>query len=241
MDLDPGEGVAWDAVIEAAPRGARAARGRRARRLRQDVGRQGPACRGAAEATAAGWDAVKGFTGQHRRGDGGRRARPLRRDDHQGEAQGQDPDRLSAQRARHDRGRAYSHARAPGAPSRCRSHGTSSGRRSARPISPSQRAGAARQLDADPWADFRPRRARCRKEAQACRARANSPANAGWRISGANGASFNFRWGSPPSSLVCLDAALQRVHDETTLSPVGCGSLHGLRRRGFPAFSSWPR
>ena len=60
MDLDPGESVAWEAMIEARAGGSRPARGRGARRLREDVRRQGPACRlaGEAESRMAGGQGV---------------------------------------------------------------------------------------------------------------------------------------------------------------------------------------
>ena len=104
MDLDPGEDVAWTAVIAAANEVRDRLDGAGPRRLRQDLGRQGPACRGAGEAESR----MAGGQGLHQsdRGrDGRRQPRPLRRDHHQGEAARQDPGRLSAQPARHDRRR----------------------------------------------------------------------------------------------------------------------------------------
>ena len=87
MDLDPGEGVPWPAVIKAAEEVRDRLGGGRARRLRQDVGRQGTARGGAAEADAGRRvGRGQGLRGRHGALDGGRRPRPLRRDDHQVEA-----------------------------------------------------------------------------------------------------------------------------------------------------------
>ncbi len=52
FDLDPGEDVAWRAVIDGGARGARPARRARAQELRQDDGRQGSSRGGAGRAGA---------------------------------------------------------------------------------------------------------------------------------------------------------------------------------------------
>ena len=77
MDLDPGEAVSWPEVIAAAGevRERLAAVGHA--QLRQDLGRQGAACRGAAEAEGrlAGGESLHQ---EHRRRHGGRQPRTLR-------------------------------------------------------------------------------------------------------------------------------------------------------------------
>ena len=62
MDLDPGEGVGWEAMIAAAREVRARLEAAGPRGLRQDLRRQGPARRDAAD-PEAGWDAVKGFAG----------------------------------------------------------------------------------------------------------------------------------------------------------------------------------
>ena len=61
FDLDPGEGVAWEAMI-AARREVRTRSGARSRGLREDLRRQGPPRR-RPRSSEARWDAVKGFAG----------------------------------------------------------------------------------------------------------------------------------------------------------------------------------
>ena len=104
MDLDPGEDVAWTAVIAAAQEVRDRLEDCGPCRLRQDLGRQGPSrrCAHCAEGRMAGG---QGLHQVDRRCHGGRQPRPLRGDDPEGEAPRQDPDRLSAQPARHDRRR----------------------------------------------------------------------------------------------------------------------------------------
>ncbi len=158
MDLDPGEGVAWTAVIEAA---------RTCGERLEDAG-------------LAAFVKTSGGKGLHvvaplkpTPAPAGTRSRaspppwprsmaadepgPLRRDDHQGEAQGQDPDRLPAQRPQQHRGRRLFGTRArPGAPVSMPLAWDELGPE----IGPAhftvaERAGAGRPLRADPWADFR--------------------------------------------------------------------------------------
>ena len=113
MDLDPGEGVPWQAVIAAAEE------------TRQRLTEAGLA---AFVKTSGGkglhvvsplkpkadWPAVKAFTKGHRRCDGVRRSGPFRLDHHQVEAPRQDPDRLSAQPAWRDGRRGIFDARPAG-------------------------------------------------------------------------------------------------------------------------------
>ena len=157
MDLDPGEGVVWEAYDRRGARGAGAAGGRGARRPSS----RPPAARGCtwsrrSRPRGAGWDAVKGFAAEHGPGDGGRRAGALRRDHHQVEAQRADPDRLPAQRPQqHRRSSPTPPGRAPARRCRCRSPGTSSAPRSGRRISPSPTPRSGVAGSSDPWADFR--------------------------------------------------------------------------------------
>ena len=113
VDLDPGEGVEWPAVIAAAEEVRERLEDGGARGVREDLGRQGAARAGAARADGGG--RVGGGQGLRRGAgalDGGGRAGPLRRDGQQGEAVGEDPDRLPAERAQQHGGRRL---RRPGA------------------------------------------------------------------------------------------------------------------------------
>ena len=116
-------------------RGAGAACRRRAGQLRQDLGRQGSACRGAAEAEGrlAGGESLHQ---EHRRRHGGRQPGALRCHHHQVEAPRQDPGRLSAQRPRlRRRWRPTPPGPEPARRCRCRSPGTSLARASVPPTS----------------------------------------------------------------------------------------------------------
>ncbi len=104
MDLDPGEEVSWQSIIEAA------------KDVRERLVAEGLAAfvktsggKGLHVASPlkpeADWAEVKAFTKANRRRHGRRQSEPLRRDDRQGQAEGQDPGRLPAQSTRHDRGR----------------------------------------------------------------------------------------------------------------------------------------
>ena len=138
MDLDPGDGVAWETVIAAAREIRERLERRGTDRLCQNLGRQGPACRGRpAEAESR----VAGGQGLHQilcRRDGRRQSTsamspPFPRRSGTG--------KILIDYLRNQRGAtavaAYSRGRGPARPSRCRSTGTNSGRQSARPISPS--------------------------------------------------------------------------------------------------------
>ena len=113
MDLDPGDDVDWTAVIAAAEEVRERLKNAGSCFVREDLGRQGAACRlaGQAESGMAGGE---GLHQSDRRLHGRRQSRPLRLDDPEGAAARQDPDRLFAQSARHDRGRRLFHPRQAG-------------------------------------------------------------------------------------------------------------------------------
>ena len=134
MDLDPGEAVSWHEVIAAASEVRERLDERRPGSFVKTSGGKGLHVVAPLKPKAD-WPAVKAFTKVDRRRHGGRQPRALRRDHHQGEAARQDPDRLSAQRARPTAVAPYSTRARPARRSRCRWPGTSSGPESGRPIS----------------------------------------------------------------------------------------------------------
>ena len=155
MDLDPGDDVDWTAVISAAEEVRERLKKAGSCVVREDLGRQGAARRLADQAESR----MAGGEGLHqgdRRFHGRRQPRPLRLDDPEGAAARQDPDRLSAQSARHDGGRRLFHPRPAGrdrldAARLGRAHALKSGL----PISPPATRPTRLSSVADPWADFR--------------------------------------------------------------------------------------
>ena len=113
MDLDPGEDVDWTSVIAAAQRGSESPEEPGARVVRQDLGRQGVACR-LADQAESGMARGEGVHQSDRQLDGGRQSRALRLDHPKGEAARQNSHRLSAQPARHDGGFRLFHPREAG-------------------------------------------------------------------------------------------------------------------------------
>ena len=113
MDLDPGEDVDWPSVIAAAEEVRGRLKGAGLAAFVKTSGGKGLHVVAPIKPKAE-WPAVKAFTKVDRRLDGGRQSRPLCLDDPEGAAARQDPDRLPAQSARHDRGRRLLHSRPAG-------------------------------------------------------------------------------------------------------------------------------
>ena len=109
----PGRGRRVDLGHRGGGGGARPTEERRPRRLRQDLGRQGTACRCAGQAESR-MARREGLRQVDCRCDGGRQPRSLRVDHPEGSAARQDPHRLLAQPARHDRCRRLLDPRPPG-------------------------------------------------------------------------------------------------------------------------------
>ncbi len=110
FDLDPGEGVAWSDLVAAARDVRERLAGIKLESFVKLTGGKGLHVVLPIEGTD--WDTAKTFAQALAHGDGGGRAQALRRQDDQVAARGTHLRRLSAQRARADRGRRLLHPRA---------------------------------------------------------------------------------------------------------------------------------
>ena len=113
MDLDPGDDVTWASVIAAAEEVRARLKNAGLAAFVKTSGGKGLHVVSPIKPKAE-WPAVKAFTKSIAEFHGGRQSRALRLDDPEGAAAWQDPDRLSAQSARHDRGRRLFDPRPPG-------------------------------------------------------------------------------------------------------------------------------
>ena len=110
FDLDPGEGIGWREIVEAAVHIKGELEALEPRAVRQDVGRQGHPCRGAGDAKTrleAGIPGGQRYRRAHRRHG----ARDLHHHDGQGQSQEAHLHRFPSQRARRDGGRTLFAAR----------------------------------------------------------------------------------------------------------------------------------
>ena len=112
FDLDPGEGIAWREVVEAAVHVRGELGGARARAVRQDLRRQGPARGGADHARSSTGRRCTPATGEIAANDRRDGAGHLHHHHGQGEPQAADLHRLSPQRPQRDGGGALFAARA---------------------------------------------------------------------------------------------------------------------------------
>ena len=103
MDLDPGDDVDWTAVIAAAEEVRERLKKAGLASFVKNSGGKGLHVVSPVKPKAE-WPAVKAFTKAMANFDGGRQSRTLRLDHSESAAARQDPDRLPAQSARHDRG-----------------------------------------------------------------------------------------------------------------------------------------